>query len=117
MGPTQKIGEVDSEPNSEDENVASIETSGTKSPTEEIDNKSQHESKENEHEKSSNENPEKPNLQQNSDSKDEDNTTADTVIFSEDEEDLLFDLDEPQSENLDVSAPTQKVEVDIDSNN
>ena len=78
-----------------------IDTTGKKSPPKEVDNKSPPESKEN----SSTEKPEE--------SKDEDNTAVDNVNFSEDEEDLLFDLDDPQSEKLDVLAPTQKVDVDI----
>ena len=74
------------------------------SPSEEVDNQAPIESKENEHEDSSTEKPEESKG---------DNTAADNINFSEDEEDLLFDLDDPLPEKLDVLAPTQKVDVDI----
>ena len=74
------------------------------SPSEEVDNQAPIESKENEHENSSTEKPEESKG---------DNTAADNINFSEDEEDLLFDLDDPLPEKLDVLAPTQKVDVDI----
>merc|ERR1712079_318193 len=89
MGPTQNIGEVESEPNSEVENAVSTGNNSQPEPN-----------------NSSKENLEDSNLEQNSDMKNDE--TADTTVFSEEEGDLLFDLDDPQPEHSDALAPTQK---------